>query len=213
MKGVSTYSPWIEQKSPSPFSHFASRYYPIREEALRYIDEHTFQIEIERGELLVKSGELCPHLYLVLKGVLRGYCENKKKQITTWITAENELVTSIRSFDFQKPSVENIQALEDCTLIAVNYQDLHYLYENFMEMNVIARKILEQYYREAEERAFISRLTSAADKYDHFLSTKRDLHNRIPLKYIASYLGITLETLSRIRGARTLKKSNLKISL
>lgn len=213
MKGTSTYRPWIDQQLPSPFSEFVTRYYPVREQALRYIDEHTFQVEIEKGGLLVKSGELCPNLYLVLKGVLRGYCENKRKQITTWITAENELVTSIRSFDFQKPSVENIQALEDCTLIAVSYQDLHHLYENFMEMNIIARKILEQYYREAEERAFISRLTSASEKYEHFLATKWELHNRIPLKYIASYLGVTLETLSRIRGAKTVRKTNQELSI
>jgi CRP-like cAMP-binding protein len=63
----------------------------------------------------------------------------------------------------------------------------------------LARKIFQRYYADAEKRAFIARLTKAENKYRYFLLRHRDLANRIPLKYIASYLGVTLETLSRIR--------------
>ena len=69
-------------------------------------------------------------------------------------------------------------------------------------MNIVGRKLLEQYYSEAEERAYISRIPNAGKRYRHFLDTKASLANRIPLKYIASYLGMTIETLSRIRSAR-----------
>lgn len=194
--------PWLQNGAHSPFAEFACNYYTIPSEAVTYINEHTSLLKIPKGTLLVKPGDACEYLYLVCKGVLRGYSMEGKRQITTWITAENELVTSIRSFDFQQPARENIEAIEDCTLVSIHYGDLHFLYETYLEMNVIARKVLEQYYRDAEERAFISRLTKATEKYRHFLINNRDLHNRIPLKYIASYLGITVETLSRVRARK-----------
>ena len=122
------------------------------------------------------------------------------KEITTWITAENEIIASIRGISQQLPSIENIQAIEDCELIGGSFEQLEFLYENYPEMNIVSRKLLTQYYADAEERAYISRLTKANSRYKHFISTKGQLVNRIPLRYIASYLGMTLETLSRTRS-------------
>lgn len=73
------------------------------------------------------------------------------------------------------------------------------LYNQYPEFNITGRKILQHYYRDAEARAYIVRLTSAEKKYNHFIEKYNHLANRIPLKYIASYLGITIETLSRVR--------------
>jgi CRP-like cAMP-binding protein len=84
-------------------------------------------------------------------------------------------------------------------LLAMTYKDLNKMYELFPEVNILARKLFARYYADAEKRAFIARLTKAENKYRYFLLRHRDLANRIPLKYIASYLGVTLETLSRTR--------------
>jgi CRP-like cAMP-binding protein len=112
------------------------------------------------------------------------------------------MVSSIRGLSLQEPSLENIQAIEHCDLIVATYESLQYLYDHYIEVNIVGRKLLEQYYRDAEERAFISRIPNAAKRYRHFLETKSNLSNRIPLKYIASYLGMTIETLSRIRSRK-----------
>ncbi len=104
------------------------------------------------------------------------------------MTAENEMVTSIRGLSLQEPSLENIQAIEECDLVVADYTALQHLYENFLEMNIVGRKLLEQYYKDAEERAFICRIPNASKRYRHFIDTKGSLANRIPLKYIASYL-------------------------
>ena len=85
-------------------------------------------------------------------------------------------------------------------MVGIPYSTIEFLYEKYPETNIIGRKVLEESYRDAEERAFISRIPSAELKYKRFLETKGDLINRIPLKFIASYLGMTLETLSRIRS-------------
>jgi CRP-like cAMP-binding protein len=141
----------------------------------------------------------CEHIYFIVKGALRGFTREGSKDITTWITIENEMVSSILSLDERVRSIENIQALEKCELLSLTLTDLGIMYDRFPETNVLARKILQRYYADAEQRAFIARLTKAENKYRHFLKRHQALSNRIPLKYIASYLGVTLETLSRIR--------------
>lgn len=186
----------------STLACFVKKIYPVSEEAINYINQHSFVKEVERNDFLLKAGEVCQHLYFIRKGVIRAYIKEGKKDITTWITTENEIVTSIRGFDLQQPSLENMQAVEDCDLVGIDHSALQYLYEHYLEMNIVGRKLLEQYYRDAEERAYICRIPNAGKRYEHFLKTKGELANRIPLKYIASYLGMTIETMSRIRGKK-----------
>ena len=174
--------------------------HPVSEGALAYLSQKLRPVQISKGTLLVQSGEHCEHLYFVEKGVLRGYVKQGAKDITTWITAEKEMVTSISSYYQKIPSIENIEALEECVLYGIHRDDMQHLYSHFPESNAVVRIILERYYQDAEERAYISRLTEATAKYHRFINTKSHLLNRIPLKFIASYLGMTLETLSRIRS-------------
>lgn len=192
-----------EAEAASSLFNVLAAIYPVSQEAIAYTKSKIKVLQISKGSLLVKSGEHCDHLYFVNKGVLRGYVKQGSKDITTWITAENELVTSISSYYQQIPSIENIEGLEDCKLVAIHRDDMEYLYKHFPEVNIIVRIILEKYYQDAEERAYICRLTEATSKYHRFINTKSHLLNRIPLKYIASYLGMTLETLSRIRSKLT----------
>ena len=190
----------------SPFVTLAKAIHPISAGAEEYANQHSFPHRLRKGELLVTAGEVCSAIYYVKRGILRGYVRDGIKDITTWITGETELVSSISSFDLQIPAVENVQAIEDCELVGLTYENMEYLYENFPEVNIVGRKILQKYYRDAEERAFIARLTEATSKYKRFIATKSDMLNRVPLKFIASYLGMTLETLSRIRSK--LSRSN-----
>lgn len=182
------------------FLEFIRNLHPLGEEVLNYARDHFQPCHISKGSLLVKSGDSCNELYFVEKGVLRGFVKQENREITTWITAEKELVTSISSYYQHIPSIENIEALEDCRLLLIRREDLEYMYEQFPEVNVLVRKVLEKYYQDAEERAYIARLTDATAKYHRFINTQSHLLNRVPLKYIASFLGMTLETLSRIRS-------------
>lgn len=184
----------------SPIVTVAKALHTISADAQAYVNQKSFAHRIRKNEFLFASGEVCSHLYFVRKGILRGYVKDGIKDITTWITGEGEFVSAIASFQLQQITAENVQAIEDCELTGLHYNDLQYLYENFPEANIVGRKIYEKYYRDAEERAFIARLTEATSKYKHFIATKSQLLNRVPLKFVASYLGMTLETLSRIRS-------------
>ena len=181
-------------------------FYPLSEGIKDYFRKHSFPCSFRKGKLLLKAGEICEHIYFIRKGAVRGFIKEGTKDITTWITAENEVVSSISSLDMKGPAQENMQAIENCELLALTYDDFQDLYIKFPEFNIVARKLLQKYYKDAEGRAFIARLTNAEKKYQLFLTRYGHLANRIPLKYIASFLGITLETLSRVRKKLSLKK-------
>lgn len=210
MNEIPTCKKWNTENGHSPVVNLANLFYPITEAAVKFIDENSFKLDIKKGKFLVKSGDICKNMYFIQKGVLRSYVKEGRKDLTTWIISENEIATSIKGFELQIPCNENIQALEDCELIAMGHSDIQFLYTNHLEMNIVGRKIYEQYYGQAEERAYISRIANAAARYNHFVKTRGVLINRIPLKYIASYLGMTMETLSRMRS-KLVKKRRIEL--
>jgi CRP-like cAMP-binding protein len=183
----------------TPLLHVLGYFHPVSSGIEAFLKEHVTSCTARKRKLLLKEGVPCKYVYFLVKGAVRGFRREGQKDITTWIVIENELVSSIFSLDEPAPSIENIQALENCELLALSYESLNELYDQYPEFNLIARKLLQRYYADAERRAFIARLTKAENKYRHFLLLHPSLSNRIPLKYIASYLGMTLETLSRVR--------------
>ena len=183
----------------TPLLHTLGYFHPLSPGIEAYLKEHVTTCSTRKRKLILKEGAVCNYIYFLVKGAVRGFIREGQKDITTWIVIENELVTSIFGLDNPAPSIENIQALENCELLALSFDSLNDLYDRFPEFNLIARKLLQRYYADAERRAFIARLTKAENKYRHFLLLHQPLANRIPLKYIASYLGMTLETLSRVR--------------
>ncbi len=195
----------ITREEANPLLFIFNTISPISKGAENYLIKNLYPIKLAKGKILHHSGEICEQVFFVLQGAVRGYIKEDDKDSTTWITIENEMVAAIYSFINQVPSIENMQAIEDCSLLAMSHTALHEMFDLYPETNVLARKIFEKYYSDAEVRALIARLKSADKKYKFFLETYSHLSNRIPLKYIASFLGIKLETLSRVRGLKVKK--------
>jgi CRP-like cAMP-binding protein len=195
-------SKWSTPDGHSPVIPFFNSIAPVSEEAVKVLDEETFRITLEKRKLLLKPGSPADHFYFIVKGVIQGYIKENEKKITTWIVAENEIVASIRTLGTNNLCQEYLQALEDSELIAIPIAVTEYMFDNFPETNVIARRLWEYNYRSAEERAYICRIPSARKKYEHFTRIYPHLADRISLKYVASFLGMTLETLSRIRSSQ-----------
>ena len=210
MEGAELHNQYqTNKKSPPDISSVINtldHFYPLSEGVKDYFKKHSYACSFRRGKLLLKAGHVCEHIYFIKKGAVRGFIKEGTRDITTWITAENEVVSSISALDMKAPAQENMQAIENCELVALTYDDFQDLYVRFPEFNIVARKLLQKYYQDAEGRAFIVRLTNAENKYRLFITRYGHLANRIPLKYIASFLGITLETLSRVRKKLSLKK-------
>ena len=177
-----------------------NEYHPVSVDLGRSLLDQSRLIRIKRGEFLLRSGDECRHYYFVIKGALRAFMCDDQHEITSWVTLEGEIVTSIHSLYDASPCMENIQAVENSLLVSLQVSDMEKLYQKFPELNVIVRKILMRYYRDAEYRAVLARIPGADKKYEFFLAHYPQLLNRIPLKVIASFLGLRYETLSRIRS-------------
>jgi CRP-like cAMP-binding protein len=156
-------------------------------------------IDISKGDIIVDIDKRCEHLYFINKGLIRGYYFDKGKEVTSWFAQESEFATCFYSFIAQKSSFEVLQAVEDCELVQISYTSLQNLYKKFPETERIGRIVTENYYIKLEERILNLQFKTAKERYEKLLSSRSSLLQRVPLGQIASYLGITQETLSRIR--------------
>ena len=158
------------------------------------------KVELSKGSCLITEGKICHHVYFLEQGCLRGFFNLDGKEITYWFAFENNFVTSFFSFITRKPCVENIQAIEDCTLWAISYENLQQLYDLHPDIERLGRIMNERYYVMLEERFVGNHFKEARERYENLLDHSPHIVLRVPLGYIASYLGITQETLSRIRS-------------
>ncbi|MFD2101341.1 Crp/Fnr family transcriptional regulator [Flagellimonas iocasae] len=153
----------------------------------------------KKNEIISKEGEICDKLYLIKKGLVRGYFVSEDMDITTWIDSENEIFTSITGFFKHEKTREYIQALEDTHCDYLEYDDYKYCLNNFPELRQIYRIMLEQYYVLAEHRVYLARIPNAGKRLEFFLeNTKAEIAERIPKKHLASFLAMRPETLSRL---------------
>lgn len=183
----------------SLFDHI-QQYSQLGKSALKNLGAVLKQVELTKGELVITEGKVCQHVYFLEKGCLRGYYNLDGKEVTYWFAFENNFVTSFFSFITRKPAIENIQVLEDCTLWAITYEDLQRLYARHSDIERLGRIMHERYYVMLEERFVSNHFKEAKERYDNLLTHSPHILQRVPLGHVASYLGITQETLSRIRN-------------
>ncbi|MES2593616.1 MAG: Crp/Fnr family transcriptional regulator [Bacteroidota bacterium] len=160
----------------------------------------TKKIIVSKNQPLLEIGNRCNDLIFIEKGLMRGYYFDDGKEITNWFAQENEFAASLYSLVAMKPSTEAIEALEECEFIQLPYSSLQRLYLKFPETERLGRIIVESYYIKLEERLLNIHFKTAKERYQSIVLNKPSLLQRVPLGQIASYLGITQETLSRIRA-------------
>lgn len=155
-----------------------------------------------KKHVLLTEGDISKQIFFICRGSARAfYYDSKGRENTTWFMSENDLMISVYSFFRQVPAMENIQLLEDSTLLCLKWEQLQSIYKDFPEYNFHGRVFTEKYYIQAEERAIILRTRDPAERYKTLLIQQPAILQKASLGQIASFLGITLETLSRIRGS------------
>lgn len=152
------------------------------------------------GDHILKKGQICTGAYFLVKGLARSYYITDNKQITSRLMEEGFIITSWLSFYRQQPSNEFIIAMEDCDTVYLGFNTINELYEKFPLFNIIGRRQVEYSFCQAEIRTQMLRGLTAEQRYRFFCDNNPSLLRRVPLKYIASYLGMSDETLSRIRA-------------
>jgi CRP-like cAMP-binding protein len=183
------------------FQYF-KKYNPLSETAENAIAEISSIVAIKRNKDLQPIGHTCKTIYFINKGLARIYYLNDGIDVTESFSFENNLIARVESLFTGKPSRKAIQVLEDAELVAINASKLFKLYDSFPEVERLFRKIFEAAYVETVNRIEGMQFHSAEERYNTLIIESPDILKRIPLKYIASYLGITQVSLSRIRAIR-----------
>ena len=175
-------------------------YSPLSTQAQNALQDCFEKISLPKNGYLLSEGKICRHLYFLEKGALRGFYNLDGKEITHWFGFEKDFVTSFHSFTTQEPAVENIQLLEGSILWAISKETLTALFNEYHEIERLMRIAYEKYYIRLEERFVNAQFKAASERYQNLLQQTPHILERVPLGYIASYLGISQETLSRIRN-------------
>lgn len=152
-----------------------------------------------KKHILHKEGTICNHLFLVEKGIARSFYHKDGKDITAHFAIEKGTITAIDSFIQRKNSRYNIELLEDSEIISISHQDMHKLLQEKPHYEKYIRIFLEQIYIDLAERIEDLLFHTAKERYDKLVENTPNLLQRVQLKHIASFIGITQETLSRIR--------------
>jgi CRP-like cAMP-binding protein len=165
-------------------------------------------IDCPAGTFLLKEGQVCDKVCMVIKGLARSYYMNEERDITSRFMDEGFIITSWISYYTQKPGNECIEILENSILGCVDYTDIQKLYVDFPEFNIIGRLQAEYAFYLSEQRTQMLRKHTAEEKYKFFLDHHHTLLQRVSLKHIATYLGMNEETLSRVRSKFHKRKNN-----
>jgi len=154
---------------------------------------------LEMGDYFLRQGKTSKRIAFIEKGLVRLFYLNDGKEVTSCFCKENTITCSYKSLITKTPSECSIQAIEPCQLIVFSYQSLEKLYKKELFWQQVGRLAAENEYINAEcHNRFLSDLT-ATERYQQILENEGDLLQRVPLNYLATYLQVAPETLSRIR--------------
>jgi CRP-like cAMP-binding protein len=173
---------------------------PLPRELVDDIIKYVSIKEFKKNEFILKEGKVSNHTSWIIKGLVRSYYMKDGEDVTTKFLWDGAAITSVYSYYSRKPGNEIIVALEDTTLASMHYDHMQLLYKTYPAFNVIGRVITEQYLYMLEIEVYNLRKQKAEDRYQFILKHFPQLLQRVPLKYLATYLGINMETLSRIRA-------------
>ena len=182
----------------------ARRYSTMTHEELDVLESILVPMKFAKGELILKEGEVCTNIYWVVKGLVRQYYFKNGKEVTEYMAVENTICMSIDSLFLEQPSHQQIQALEPTVIFAMPKPRLEREAVRNTNIQMLYRKILEESLILSQVHADMLRFESAPERYAKLVKRCPQLVLRAPLVYIASYLQMTPETLSRVRTSALL---------
>jgi len=183
----------------------ARRYSTMTHEELDLLESILVPMKYAKNEMILREGETCTNIYWVVKGLVRQFYYKNGKELTEYMATENNIVMCIESLFLEQPTHLQIKAIEPTLLIAIPKVELEAVAMKSVNIQILFRKILEESLILSQIHADMLRFESAQDRYQKLIKRQPQLVLRAPLVYIASYLQMTPETLSRVRTAALLE--------
>lgn len=174
--------------------------YPLTDASRQSVVDLVREVSFHKGHKLIKADKIEHSIYLVKKGIVRAYANLDGNEITFWFGQEGDPVISMRSYVSGQKGYEDIELLEDCTFYELKISDLQKLFSKDIHLANWGRRFAEKELIKTEERLISRQFRPAIERYKELLHDHPDLVQRVPLGHIASYLGITQVSLSRVRA-------------
>lgn len=172
------------------------------EATLKALDEISYSKTYTKGDYLLRAGSISTKSYWVEHGILRKFYGHNDREITTEFYFKDDLAVSFDSYTLQKPSRENIQALTDITVNITDYNNFQIQKEKHNQLQKLDFLLTEYYALWLEEKVFELHTQNATQRYETLLKKSPHIIQQVQLTQIASYLNVSLETLSRIRAKK-----------
>ncbi|MES2766951.1 MAG: Crp/Fnr family transcriptional regulator [Bacteroidota bacterium] len=184
----------------NPFLQYINNFTTLSAESQNALSAIVAQLELPKGETLIRQDVICEHAYFIEKGLARTYYYKDGRAVTDWLGAEGDVVVSIVSFLMRQPDRRNVELLENSIVWKIPFYELEILYAKHHDIERLGRLLMSHGLVMLQQRFDDLHFATASERYQKLLKTKPSLLQRVPLGMIASYLGITQETLSRIRA-------------
>ncbi len=178
---------------------YIATYFGFEDQNLKNLAELFQEESLKKGDVHTRAGQFNSSLSFIKKGYLRVFSIHKGKEITQWISSEGEFITDLSGLMFNQPARWEIQALTDCELFTINTTNYRRVSELIPEWIEMEKMFVAKCFATLEERVFSFLSLSAEERYYQLFNQRKALFNQIPLQYLASMLGMTPETFSRIR--------------
>lgn len=189
----------------SAIRNFISRFVTFTEEEWKAHERLLKRKFIKKGDYLLKAGDVCNHVTFINAGYFRVYHNLGEEELTDNFAFEGNYVTDYPSFVSRRPTDDNIVAMEDAEVLLLEYKDLQEAYEQYPVWQKFGRMIAEYILLFVVDRNKALLFLTPEERYVKLMKDRPKVIANVPLKYIASYLGITPEALSRIRKRMTTK--------
>lgn len=174
--------------------------YPLPETSKGTLKAYIEEVSFSKGHILLRANKIENNIYFVKQGILRAYSKTNENEITFWFGKEGDAVISMKSYVANQKGYEDIELLENCVLYELKTKNLKKLFEEDIHIANWGRRFAEQELVKTEERLISRQFRTATERYRELIKNNPDLIQRVQLGYIASYLGITQVSLSRIRA-------------
>ncbi|KAA3439234.1 Crp/Fnr family transcriptional regulator [Rufibacter hautae] len=172
----------------------------IPNESKALLKENFVEVRYPKGHILLRADRIEKNIYFIQKGIARAYADVEDTEITFWFGREGDAILSMRSYVENKEGYDNIELLEECALYELKTANLNKLFLEDLHIANWGRRFAEQELIKTEERLLSRQVRTASERYKQLIKDHPDLIQRVPLVHIASYLGITRNSLSRIRA-------------
>jgi len=179
--------------------HYLKSYFTLNRDELKKIESFFEETEITKGGFFLKQGSRCDKLSFIRSGYLRIFAATEEKEVTQWISTKGYFVTDLSSFVFETPARWSIQALSDVRLYTIKKSDYNLIGRVIPDWHKLEKLFIARCFTILEDRIFSHLSMSAEERYAFFFENNKELFTQVPLQFIASMLGMTPETFSRIR--------------